>query len=122
MPCTAAGRSASRLALRLSRGLSRCVEQDVEQAAFVVGFVVGEILFYVFDGFGEHVETISELVEFLARDDQLVFSKAQFGSPLAGFVVALAARASAELAGAAGAACRREREATPSAPARRFRQ
>ena len=74
--------------------------------------------FDVFDGFGQDVEPVPELVELLPGHDQLVFAEAQLGGPAAGFVVALAAGTLAVLAGPAGAGGGLERAAAPSAPSR----
>ena len=85
-------------------------------SAFVVGFVIGEVLLDVFEGFGQHVQAVPELVELLAGHDELVFAEAQLRGPLAGFVVALAAGAFAVLAGASGAGGGLEGATAPSAP------
>jgi hypothetical protein len=92
------------------------VEQDVEEAAFVVVGVVGEVSFDVLDGLGQDVETVSQLVELLAGDDQLVLAETELTGPAAGFVVALATGAFAVLAGPAGTGRRSEPAPAPSAP------
>jgi len=69
------------------------VEQDVQEAGVRRRVVVGEVAFDVLDGLCEQVQAISQLVELLAGDDQLVLAEAELGGSPAGLVVALAARA-----------------------------
>jgi hypothetical protein len=97
------------------------VEQDVQVSAFVVGFVVGEILLDVFEGFGQQVQAVPELVELVAGHDELVFAETQLRGPLTGFVVALAAGAFAVLARPSGAGVGLEGATAPSALIRYLR-
>ena len=80
----------------------------------------GEVPVDVLDGAAQHPETVEQVLEPAARDDDLVLVEAAFGGVLAGLVVALPAALAAELTRPAGSDARRQRTLAPPAPPHLF--